>query len=162
MYAIEYFLFDFSEVVCCKLVNFNNNTVLFLLKINSRFQKKFLFYFHSKISFSPKLLFPCLRKNLVGHWKGFFNHKHNRRKYIKNISEYIILYYLIINLWTNLCLKLYLPVFMFWLEIYLISQFFLVFTGGSVHSWGRLFRNKEPTLPNWSSANGGFVLKLLL
>lgn len=81
MYAVEYFLFDFSQVVCCKQVNINDITVLVLLKRNSCFQRKFLIYFHLKVNISPKHLFRCLRKNLVGRWKGFFNHKRNRRKF---------------------------------------------------------------------------------
>lgn len=34
------------------------------------------------ISYSPVLLFCCLRKSLVGFWKGYFNRKRCKRKIV--------------------------------------------------------------------------------
>lgn len=82
MLTLHCFIFD-SKVTCCTQLTLN--VVSSISKPILSFHCKFFNYLYCQVSFSPSRLFCCLRKNLVGLWKGFFNQKSCRRKALEVI-----------------------------------------------------------------------------
>lgn len=68
------------KLVCSKHIFFHVLSIMFPLNPSCLYKR--IIYFFCSLSFSPSLVFCCLRKNLVGLWKGFFNQKRCKRKFL--------------------------------------------------------------------------------
>lgn len=78
MLKLNCLLFYFFKLVCSKHTFFCVLSIMSPLNPSCLYKK--IIYFFCSLSSLPSLVFFCLRKNLVGLWKGFFNQKHSRRK----------------------------------------------------------------------------------
>lgn len=80
MFIIHYVMFYYSKLAILKLPFFDVTDLSITSKSPLSLPNNLYFEFFSSFRLIPTLTFCCLRKSLVGLWKGFFNQKRCRRK----------------------------------------------------------------------------------